>query len=154
MVKVGVDPWVVHFYAFFLAVWGELTPPTSVVAAVTAKIADASFSGTLFSALQLCVVLFVLMAGIFSRPALVLKPGLAQLGAFALLLAATVGITFSIQAKYSRKKMRDVFIRVVLAGLSLVVLFHPSTLLATIAILPIGALVGYWFLQKRKKVSY
>ncbi len=43
MIKVGVDPWVVHFFAFFLAVWGELTPPTSVVAAVTAKIADASF---------------------------------------------------------------------------------------------------------------
>lgn len=152
MVKVGVNPWVVHFYAFFLAVWGELTPPTSVVAAVTAKIADASFMGTLFSALQLCVGLFVLMAGIFSRPELVLEPGLAQLGAFALLLAATVGITFSIQAKYSRKKMRDLFTRVILAGLSLVVLFHPSTLLATIAIMPIGALVGYWFLQKRKHV--
>jgi hypothetical protein len=94
------------------------------------------------------------MAGIFSRPELVLKPGLAQLGAAGILLAATVGITFSLQAQFSQKKMRDVFIRVVLAGLSLVVLFHPSTLLATIAILPIGALVGYWFLQKRKKVSY
>ncbi|HKF99971.1 MAG TPA: TRAP transporter large permease subunit, partial [Xanthobacteraceae bacterium] len=42
MIRVGVDPWVVHFFAFFLGVWGELTPPTSLVAAVTAKIADAS----------------------------------------------------------------------------------------------------------------
>jgi TRAP-type uncharacterized transport system fused permease subunit len=85
MIKVGVDPWVVHFYAFFLAVWGELTPPTSVVAAVTAKIADASFMGTLFSGLQLCVRAVRIMAGVFTRPELVLEPGLAQLGAVGLL---------------------------------------------------------------------
>jgi TRAP transporter 4TM/12TM fusion protein len=153
MVKVGVDPWVVHFYAFFLAVWGELTPPTSVVAAVTAKIADASFYGTLFEALQLCAVLFVLMAGVFSNPDLVLKPGLAQLGAAGILLAAAVGVTFSLQAQFSKKKKRDISIRVVLAGLSLVVLLHPSSLVAAITIIPIGAFVGYWFLQKKKNVS-
>ncbi len=153
MVKFGIDPWVVHFYAFFLAVWGELTPPTSVVAAVAAKIADASFMGTLFRGIQLCVVLFVLMGGIFSRPELVLEPGLAQLGAFGLFLAAVVGIQFSIQAKYSKKKIRDLFTRGVLAALSLVVVFHPSTRLATIAIVPIGAFVGYWFLKEWKHSS-
>jgi TRAP-type uncharacterized transport system fused permease subunit len=78
MIKAGVDPWVVHFFAFFLAVWGELTPPTSVVAAVTAKIADAPFIGTLLRAIVLCVSLFTLMAGVFVRPALVLEPGLAS----------------------------------------------------------------------------
>jgi len=153
MVKFGIDPWVVHFYAFFLAVWGELTPPTSVVAAVAAKIADASFMGTLFRGIQLCVVLFVLMAGIFSRPELVLEAGLAQLRAFGLFLAAVVGIQFSIQAKYSKKKIRDLFTRGVLAALSLVVVFHPSTRLATIAIVPIGAFVGYWLLKERKHLS-
>jgi TRAP transporter 4TM/12TM fusion protein len=153
MIKVGVDPWVVHFYAFFLAVWGELTPPTSVVAAVTAKIADASFMGTLFSGLQLCVVLFVLMAGVFTRPELVLEPGLAQLGAVGLLLAATVGISFSIHAKYSRKKLPDALARIGLACLSLLVIFHPSTTLASSAIIPIVIVVGYWFIQQRKKAA-
>ena len=43
MIQVGVNPWVVHFFAFFLGVFGELTPPTSLVAAITAKIANASF---------------------------------------------------------------------------------------------------------------
>jgi TRAP-type uncharacterized transport system fused permease subunit len=85
MIKAGVDPWVVHFYAFFLAVWGELTPPTSVVAAVTAKIADASFMATLFHALKICVGLFILMAGVFANPELVIAPGLAQLAAIAIL---------------------------------------------------------------------
>ena len=61
-------PGSVHFFAFFLGVWGELTPPTSIVAAVTAKIADASFYQTLGRALQICVSLFTLMAGVFIRP--------------------------------------------------------------------------------------
>ena len=33
MMKIGINPWVVHFFAFFVAVFGELTPPTSVTAA-------------------------------------------------------------------------------------------------------------------------
>ncbi|MBN2033978.1 MAG: TRAP transporter permease [Deltaproteobacteria bacterium] len=151
MIKVGVDPWVVHFYAFFLAVWGELTPPTSVVAAITAKIADASFMGTLFSGLQLCAVLFVLMGGVFARPELVLEPGLAQLGAVGLLFAATVGISFGIHVKFSRKKIPDGFIRIGLVCLSILVIFHPSTILASSAIIPIGIVVAFWIMQQKKK---
>ncbi|MFD1379369.1 TRAP transporter large permease subunit [Fodinicurvata halophila] len=45
MIQAGMDPWVVHFFAFFVAVFGELSPPTSVVAAVTSRIAEAPLSG-------------------------------------------------------------------------------------------------------------
>ncbi|MBI5969384.1 MAG: TRAP transporter permease [Deltaproteobacteria bacterium] len=153
MTKVGVEPWVIHFFAFFVAVWGELTPPTSVVAAVTAKIADAPFMGTLFRGIQLCSVLFVLMGGVFARPELVIEPGMAQVGAMFLLMAGTVGIQFSIQAEYSNKRGRDVVARIALAGFSLIVVFHPSTFLATMAIIPIGGFVGYWFVKQRKNLS-
>jgi TRAP transporter 4TM/12TM fusion protein len=152
MIKVGIDPWVIHFFAFFVAVWGELTPPTSVVAAVTSKIADAPFMGTLFRGIQLCCVLFLLMGGVFARPELVLEPGMAQVGAMFLLMVGTVGIQFSIQAKYSNKRGRDVVARIALAGFSLIVAFHPNTRLATLAIVPIGVLVGYWVLKQRKNV--
>ena len=77
MIQVGVNPWVVHFFAFFLGVWGELTPPTSLVAAVTAKIANASFYTTLNRALQICVSLFTLMAGVFVHPEPGHRAGLA-----------------------------------------------------------------------------
>jgi len=152
MIKVGINPWVIHFFAFFVAVWGELTPPTSVVAAVTAKIADAPFMGTLFRGIQLCSVLFLLMGGVFARPELVLEPGMAQLGAMGLLIAGTVGMQFSIQAKYSDKRGRDVIARIALAGFSLIVVLHPSTRLAIMAIAPIAVFVGYWVLQQRRKV--
>ncbi|MGH8622984.1 MAG: TRAP transporter fused permease subunit, partial [Burkholderiales bacterium] len=113
MIKVGVDPWVVHFFAFFLAVWGEVTPPTSVSAAVTSKIANAPFLQTLFRAITICVSLFVLMAGVFTRPELVLEPGFAQIGAMAIITIATVGIIFSIQARFAERREIDVPLRLV-----------------------------------------
>jgi TRAP-type uncharacterized transport system fused permease subunit len=149
MIKVGVDPWVVHFFAFFLAVWGELTPPTSVAAAVTAKIAETSFMRTLFHAIQICVGLFVLMAGVFTRPELVLEPGIAQIGAMLLILVSTIGVTFALQARFSDQRAIDIVLRLVLTTFSLVVLLHPSRELASGACLPICLFVGYWILRRR-----
>ena len=149
MIRAGVDPWVVHFFAFFLAVWGELTPPTSVVAAVTAKIADASFMGTLYRGVQLCVSLFVLMAGVFARPELVLEPGLEQLGAMALVLVATLGITFSLHARFAARRELDLAARAVLAAAALLVLLHPAIELALAASLAVALFAGYWLLRRR-----
>jgi len=150
MIKAGVDPWPVHFFAFFLAVWGELTPPTSVVAAVTSKIAKASFFTTLLLAIRLCVSLFVLMAAMFVRPGLVLEPGLTQLAMMALVLVATAGITFSLQARFSGQFAVDLMARAVLAAFALVVLFHPEVTVATLACLPVALFIAYWVLRRRK----
>jgi TRAP-type uncharacterized transport system fused permease subunit len=51
----------------------SLTPPTSLVAAVTAEIANASFYSTLNRALQICALLFTLMAGVFVHLKLVIS---------------------------------------------------------------------------------
>jgi TRAP transporter 4TM/12TM fusion protein len=149
MIKVGVNPWVVHFFAFFLGVWGELTPPTSLVAAVTAKIANASFYQTLNRALQICISLFTLMAGIFVRPALVIEPGLDQFGAAALILIATIGITFSLQARFAISSSVDVPVRLTLAALSLLVLLHPDDAIASAAGVPVLLAIGYWIMRCR-----
>ena len=148
MIRAGVDPWVVHFFAFFLAVWGELTPPTSVVAAVTAKIADASFMGTLYRGIQLCVSLFVLMAAVFTRPELVLEPGLEQLGAMALVLAATIGITFSLQARFAARRELDLAARAVLGAAALVALLHPAIELALAAVGAVALFLAFWLLRR------
>ena len=149
IIKVGVDPWVVHFFAFFVAVWGEVTPPTSISAAVTSKIANTSFMETLFRAITICVALFVLMAGVFTRPELVIEPGLAQIGAMVLIGIATAGITFSIQATFSDSRALDVVLRVVLAAFALVALLHSDRQLAWLACVPVGLFIGYWVLKRR-----
>lgn len=149
IIKVGVDPWVVHFFAFFLAVWGEVTPPTSISAAVTSKIANASFTWTLCHALLICVGLFILMAGVFTRPELVLVPGWAQVGAMVMILAVTIGTTFSLQAQFADNIAADVVLRVALAGVAMVALFHPDRQIAWICCLVIACFVAYWVACRR-----
>ena len=149
MIRVGVNPWVVHFFAFFLGVWGELTPPTSLVAAVTAKIANASFYTTLNRALQICISLFTLMAGVFVHPDLVIEPGIAQFGAAGLILTATIGMTFSLQARYADSVPGDISTRVLLAGLSLLVLLCPDSRIATVTCVSVLLLIGYWLVTRR-----
>jgi len=150
MVKFGLDPWPVHFFAFFLAVWGELTPPTSVVAAVTSKIAEASFMRTLVRAVQICSSLFVLMAAMFVRPQLVLEPGLAQIGAMLLVFMASVGVTFSLQARFSRSRAVDWSQRLALMAVALVTLLHPSDTVALLGSIGIALFVAHWMLSRKR----
>jgi len=149
MIQVGVNPWVVHFFAFFLGVFGELTPPTSLVAAVTAKIANASFYQTLNRALQICISLFTLMAGVFVRPELVIEPGLGQMRGALLVLTATIGITFSLQARFSDRGSVDLPVRLALALCALIVLLYPSEQVAAAACLPVVLTIAYWIIWRR-----
>ncbi|HWV80486.1 MAG TPA: TRAP transporter fused permease subunit [Hyphomicrobiaceae bacterium] len=151
MIKTGVDPWCVHFFAFFLAVWGELTPPTSLVAAVTAKIAETSFMRTLMAAITLCSSLFVLMTAAFTRPELVLEPGMPQLVALGLVSAATIALMFSLQATFSERTGVDLAIRLLLAALAIAILFLPSEALAAVACIPAALIIGYWIVRRRQR---
>jgi TRAP-type uncharacterized transport system fused permease subunit len=119
------------------------------VAAVTAKIANASFYSTLNRALQICVSLFTLMAGVFVHPELVIEPGVNQLGAALLVLVATIGITFSLQAVFADRRAIDVPIRLILAAFALLVLLCPENRIATAACLPVLVLIGYWLIWRR-----
>ena len=153
MIKAGIDPWPVHFFAFFLAVWGELTPPTSVVAAVTSKIANASFLGTLWRAIILCSSLFVLMAAVFSRPGLVLEPGLFQISMMLLVMMVVAGFTFAFQARFSRNWMIDWSLRLALAGFASLALFHPNMWVAWLSCVPIGVAATYWMVVSKPAIE-
>ena len=150
MIKAGLNPWAVHFFAFFLAVFGELTPPTSLVAAVTAKIADASFYRVLNRAMQICVSLFTLMVAVFVHPELVVVPGLDQIGAALLVGISTIGISFSIQARFADARPVDVAVRVILAAFALMALFVHDYGIATAACVPVLTVIGYWVIYRRK----
>jgi TRAP-type uncharacterized transport system fused permease subunit len=147
--RAGVNPWVVHFFAFFVAVFGELTPPTSITAAITSKIANASFYVTLWRSVQICVSLFTLMAGVFVRPELVAEPGFAQLAAGLLIGISTIGITFSLQATFSERRVVDTGVRLLLAACALVALFHPQDTVAALFCAPVLLAIGYWLLRRR-----
>lgn len=133
MIRAGLDPWVVHFFAFFVAVFGELSPPTSVVAAVTSRIADAPFIRTMMTALVICMPLMVMMAAIFARPELVVEPGLPQLPALAIVLAGTLALSMAFQGRVARSKPLDLALRAVLAVIALVAILTPDRSIAATA---------------------
>lgn len=153
MIRAGVDPWVAHFFAFLVAVFGELSPPTSVVAAVTSRIAEAPFVRTMMASLGMCVPLLIMMAGVYTRPGLVVEPGIAQLPAFALLLVGTVGIIFALQGDYGGSRLRDWGARVLIAACSLVVILHPDEGVAWAAAAPVLLLATWGLLRARQALQ-
>jgi hypothetical protein len=90
---------------------------------------------------------------VFTRPELVLEPGLAQLAATGLLLASTIGISFSLQARFAARRWLDLALRLALAGAALVVLFHPERQVAWLFCVPIGLFVAYWMLKADRSVA-
>ncbi len=139
MRKLGIDPWVAHFFAFLIAVWGELSPPTSLTAAVSARIAEASFMHTMWNALKLCLPVTIMTFAIFVRTDLVVNPGWSQIGDMLLVAIACCGIAFAIFGQFTRTWGANVMLRAALALGSFTVLFHPNgtiALLLAILVLP------------------
>jgi hypothetical protein len=66
-----------------------------------------------------------------------------------LVMTATIGITFSIQASFADRRAADVALRILLAVASLLVLFHPDERIAALACIPVAGFVGYWILRRR-----
>jgi TRAP transporter 4TM/12TM fusion protein len=139
MRKLGIDAWIAHFFAFLIAVWGELSPPTSLTAAVSARIAEASFMKTMWQALKLCLPITIMTFAIFVRSNIVMHPGWGQISDTLLVAIACCGISFSIFGKFSRSRGANVMLRTALAIASLVILFHPNgavSLLVAAIVLP------------------
>ncbi|MDD5204026.1 MAG: TRAP transporter large permease subunit [Desulfobacterales bacterium] len=135
--KLGIDPWVAHFFIFLIAVWGELSPPTSLTAAVAARIADASFMRTMFEAVRLCLPITMMSFAIFVRTHMVVTPGWLQITDTLLVTISTCGISTAMLGQLMRQRGADIVVRAALAIASLVVMFYPASTL----VLLFGAIV-------------
>jgi len=139
IVKLGIDPWVAHFFAFLIAIWGELSPPTSLTAAVTAQIANASFMKTMFEAVKLCMPVTFMSFAIFTRSDMVVNPGWPQVADTLLVAVACSGIATATFGRFKENKGADILLRAGLAFMSIVVMFHPDgnmALAAAVIVLP------------------
>jgi TRAP transporter 4TM/12TM fusion protein len=131
--ELGVNPWVAHFFVFLLSVWGELSPPTSLTAAISARIAEASFMRTMWEALKICLPITLMTFAIFTRPDIVVNPGWPQILATTLVLISTCGITFAMFGRFFEHPGADIVARLVLAVFAFVNMFHPDDRVATAA---------------------
>ncbi|MBI2295373.1 MAG: TRAP transporter large permease subunit, partial [Betaproteobacteria bacterium] len=142
--ELGVNPWVAHFFVFLLSVWGELSPPTSLTAAVSARIAEASFMRTMWEALKICMPITLMTFAIFMRSDIVVNPGWPQVFATALVLLSTCGITFAMFGRFLEQSGGDILLRVTLALFAFVTMFHPDNRVAaaTGAVMVAALIVG------------
>jgi TRAP-type uncharacterized transport system fused permease subunit len=146
MRKLGIDPWVAHFFAFLLAVWGELSPPTSLTAAVASRIAEASFMRTMWEALKLCLPITFMSFAIFVRSDIVVNPGWVQVLDTFLVAVATCGVTCAIFGRFADNPGANMMLRAALALASFVVMLHPDgnvALAMAVLVLP-ATVVGVW----------
>jgi len=144
--ELGVNPWVAHFFVFLLSVWGELSPPTSLTAAISARIAEASFMKTMWEALRLCLPITLMTFAIFTRSDMVVNPGWPQIAATLLVFVGTCGAAFAMFGRYARRPAGDVALRIAVAIAAAATLFHPDdkvALAAAAITLPL-VLIGIW----------
>ena len=146
LVALGINPWVAHFFVFLISVWGELSPPTSLTAAVSARIAEASFMRTMWEALKICLPITLMTFAIFTRSDMVVTTGWAQIVDSLVVLIGTSSIAFAMFGRISRSAAADIPIRLLIAALALFALFYPGDTLATTVALPCAILlvVGVW----------
>ncbi|MEW6666497.1 MAG: TRAP transporter fused permease subunit [Thermodesulfobacteriota bacterium] len=150
--KLGIDQWVAHFFIFLIAVWGELSPPTSLTAAVAARIADASFMRTMFEAVRLCLPITIMSFAIFTRSDMVVNPGWQQIVDTLLVTVSTCGISFAMLGRFMREKGADLVARAALCLASLVVMFHPDGGVATIVAV-IVVLATVWGVIRHRAIA-
>jgi len=129
----GVNPWVAHFFVFLISVWGELSPPTSLTAAIAARIANASFMKTMWEALRICLPITLMTFAIFARSDMVVNPGWPEVWATVLVLIGTCATAFAMFGRFFENAAGDIALRVLLALLAFVVMFHPSEEVAVAA---------------------
>ncbi len=126
LVNLGVNPWVAHFFVFLLSVWGELSPPTSLTAAVSARIAETSFMKTMWIALKICLPITLMTFAIFTRSNMVITTGWLQIVDTVLVLIGTCALAFAMFGRFTAHTAADIALRLVLAALAAFVLFHPN----------------------------
>ena len=126
MTKLGVNPWVAHFFVFLLSVWGELSPPTSLTAAISARIAEANFMKTMWEALRICLPITLMTFAIFSRSEMVVTPGWTQIGAVVVVTIGTCGTALAMFGRLLEHKVGDLLLRTALMAVAFLALFYPD----------------------------
>ena len=153
MTRFGINPWVAHFFLFFIAVISEYSPPTSLVAAVASRISGASFMKTMMVTLQISLPFFFLTFAIFNWDILLLQPGLLQLAALGVLLVGCMTAAAGIHGRLFERKIYDLSSRFLIILLALFILYYPKGILSAIALVPAVAMIVFVTLRTEKAAA-
>ena len=120
------------FFVFLLSVWGELSPPTSLTAAISARIAEAPFMKTMWEALRICLPITLMTFAIFSRSEIVVNPGWTQIGSTIVVTIGTFGTALAMFGRLIENRVWDFLLRTVLMLVAFVALFHADATVSAV----------------------
>ena len=150
MIRIGINPWIAHFFLFFIAIISEYSPPTSLVAAVASRISGASFMKTMMVTLQISVPFFCLTFAIFNWDTLLLEPGWSQLAALVALLIGCMTAAAAIHGKIFESKWHDLPSRFLVFLVALFILYYPKGILSAVALIPAVAMILFVIVRSQK----
>jgi TRAP transporter 4TM/12TM fusion protein len=153
MIRIGINPWIAHFFLFFIAIISEYSPPTSLVAAVASRISGASFMKTMMVTLQISLPFFFLTFAIFNWDTLLLEPGWAQLAALIALIIGCSTAAAAIHGRLFESKRYDLPARFIVLLVALFVLYYPKGTLSILALIPAAALIVVVILRSQKVLA-
>jgi TRAP transporter 4TM/12TM fusion protein len=93
MVHLGIDRWAAHFFAFYLAVVSEFTPPTSIAAVVAGGIAGCNPLNVMMRMLVLGLPIYLFPILILIYPQVVSAPSLESMVIAFIIFSISIGLT-------------------------------------------------------------
>ena len=101
---------------------------------------------TMWEALKICLPITLMTFSIFTRSNMVINPGWPQIADTILVVISTGGVSFALFGRYFANWLPDIALRILLAAISFVAMFHPNdTLVWGPAVIALGLLLfGLW----------
>lgn len=120
-VQLGVEAWIVHFFAFYIATLGEVTPPVAPAAVIAAQIARESFIKVGLVAARILLVLFIMPFIILQRNSFLLNPSLDTIVLYdiTMILVASLAIATAFFSSISNVSILDKVLKSLLILLGL-----------------------------------
>ena len=100
----------------------------------------------MYEALKICAPITLMTFAIFTRSNMVVNPGWLQIVDTMLVLVSTCGITFAMFGRFHEKPGVDLPLRLLMALVSFVVMFHPDTKVSAAVAMPVvvALVAGIW----------
>jgi len=150
LIQLGVNPWIAHFFAFYVATLGEVTPPVAPAVVVGAQIARSDLFKTGFAAIRLLAPLFLFAFAIIQRGSFILNPipRTEVLLDLLYLLVGLLSLSTALFAPFTNSRVLDVILRgaTLILGLTLalgIIKDNNATAIATVALLTVILITTY-----------
>jgi len=146
LIQIGILPLAAHYFVFYFAIIGGITPPVAICAFVAAGIAKADPTKTAFTSVRLAVAGFILPFLFVYAPELLLQGGSVGAIVFACAVALVAITLAAIASEGFLHTHVSWWLRVILlvAGLGMIAPTWETRLIG------LAVLVGVFLLQKRK----